>query len=393
MIGCLQRMSRSLDVILRDVDVSSMTSSDAIAVLRAASAIERKAATLKTLVAARATSDEGWAAAGHRSAESWVAHETGSGYGDAARALHASARMGELPAVEAAARAGELSGPQLGMLGDAATPENSESLLETARNEGADQLRKACDRERARTRSNDDERKRNEKAHRERHYKSWKDGDGAYCFSGKTTAMVGAEIEALLGAEADAVFKAAWAEGRRESHGAYKLDALVRLLRLGGGAAETPSSSSRRKASNVQVIVRVDASRLAGDEGVCETSTGPIPVDDAIGAILAGAFTKIVLKTGVDITKVTHQGRHIPAEVKTAVMDRDGFKCVHCGATQQLQIHHYKVDYAKGGATAYWNLGTLCRHCHDLVTTKGYVLAGGPGDWRWIEPNGGRAPP
>jgi 5-methylcytosine-specific restriction endonuclease McrA len=78
----------------------------------------------------------------------------------------------------------------------------------------------------------------------------------------------------------------------------------------------------------------------------------------------------------------------VPAELKTAVQERDNHRCVRpgCGATQRLQVHHYKIDYGKQGPTAYWNLATLCRHDHDLVTYSGHRLTGGPGNWSWIPP-------
>ena len=187
------------------------------------------------------------------------------------------------------------------------------------------------------------------------------------------------------------MFKEAWAAGRRESHTAYKLDALVRLVTSGGGGGAADGGASK-----TQVVVRVDATRLAGGDGMCETATGPVPVDEAIGAILAGAFVKVVLRDGVDITKVSHLGsRHIPVELRTTVNERDGFMCVRptCGATQNLELHHYRVDYAKGGPTAYWNLGTLCSHDHALVTTGGHELRGGPGAWEWVLPDQRPPPP
>jgi hypothetical protein len=72
----------------------------------------------------------------------------------------------------------------------------------------------------------------------------------------------------------------------------------------------------------------------------------------------------------------------------TAIVERDGYHCVRpgCGATQRLEVHHWRVDHAKGGATAYWNLATLCRHDHALVTHGGHRLDGGPGRWTWVPP-------
>jgi hypothetical protein len=137
------------------------------------------------------------------------------------------------------------------------------------------------------------------------------------------------------------------------------------------------------------VVIRVDAERLAGGEGLCEAvATGAVPVSEAIGAILAGAFVKIVASNGTDISTVCHHGRHIPEVLRTAIHERDGYTCVRpgCGATTKLQIHHWVIDYGKKGPTVYWNLASACPHDHHLLTHGGHRLEGGPGNWTWIPP-------
>ena len=428
MVSCLRAMARDLDGIVQSIVVSQISPADAAEMLRDAAAVERRAAVLKTLVAQRATEGGTWAAGGHRSAESWLGSLTGAGYGAARATLNASEKLGELPGLDEAARNGELSEEQLKELGDAATPENEQQLLDTARGGNTDALRKKCKQEKAKSRSDDDERARAERAHRTRFFRGWLDNEGAFRFEGKTTALQGAWLTAQIAEMANKVFKEAWADGRRESSAAYKLDALMRLVASGalggsgaggaggvggvggvggsggwgggvggsggsGGGSSGRGSGSRGSggrgstANGVgQVVIRVDASRLAGDDGVCETDVGPVPVDDAIGAILGGAFIKILLRDGVDVTKVKHVGRHIPAEVKTAIFERDGYACAACGATQCLEVHHYRVDFAKGGATEYWNLLVGCSHCHDLATTKGFRFEGPPGSFKLVPP-------
>jgi len=231
--------------------------------------------------------------------------------------------------------------------------------------------------EKAKARSTERDEARHARIQRERFYRSHTDGDGAYCFEGKATAAVGARIEAAIAAEADEVFKAARAEGRNEPLGAYRLDDLECLVCGGGAKVDTT------------VVIRVDESRLRGEEGMCESpGTGPVPVSEAIGAILAKAFVKVVVTNGVDISTVAHDGRHIPEVLRTAIHERDGYSCVRpgCGATTKLQIHHWVVDYGKKGPTAYWNLASVCPHCHYLLTHAGHRLEGGPGNWTWIPP-------
>jgi hypothetical protein len=328
-------------------------------------------------LADRAADAGEWARQGYHSPEDWLAHKTGTGYGQAAGTLNASAKLKELPGLDDAVRAGELSGPKLNELARAATPENERRLRQAAKTENLRQLKRTCAKEKAQARSEEQEAARHQRIHNERFHKSWTDDEGAYRYEGKATAAVGARIEAALAAETDQVFKKAYAQGRRESSAAYKADALENLICGAGARVDT------------HVVVRVDESRLRGGDGVCESPrAGAVPVSEAIGAILAGAFVKVVAHKGLDITKVSHVGRHIPAELKTAILERDGYTCVRpgCGATAHLQIHHYKVDHAKGGPAAYWNLCSACPHDHDLLTNGGHRLAGSPGNWKWIPP-------
>jgi uncharacterized protein DUF222 len=373
----LRGMVTDLDAMLSSLDPSLLHPNDAVQVLDAASEVEQRAASLKTLVAARAAEAGEWARQGHRSPEGWLAHKTGTSYGQAAGTLNASEKLPELPALDDAVRKGELSQPKLNELAAAATPDNEEKLVAASKREGFKQLRKTCAKAKAEARSDERDEARHERIHKERYFRSSTDADGAYRFEGKTTAVVGARIEAAIGAEADKVFKEAREAGRNEPLAAYRADALVNLICGGGARVDTT------------VVIRVDESRLRGAGGVCESpSTGAVPVSEAIGAILADAFVKIVAHDGVDISLVSHHGRRIPAEVRTAVLERDSYTCVRpgCGATTRLQIHHWRVDYGKKGATAYWNLCAACPHDHHLLTHGGHRLEGGPGKWNWIPP-------
>ncbi|MBV8982588.1 MAG: DUF222 domain-containing protein, partial [Acidimicrobiia bacterium] len=340
MLAELQGMSQSLDAILGSLDPARLQTVDAARLLEASAAVEQRACALKTLLAKRASESQVWANDGHRSPESWLAKTTGSSFGQAAGTLHASEKLAELPGLDKAVREGQLSGPQLNELASAATATNEQQLLDASKKQSFKQLRRTCANEKAKARSVEREEARHRRIHGERHHKSWFDAEGAYCYSGRNTAMVGARVEAALDAETDAVFKAARAEGRNEPLSAYRADALANLICSGGAKVDTT------------VVIRVDEARLRGEEGLCEAvATGAVPVSEAIGAILAGAFVKIVLFDGVDITRVSHHRRHVPEVLRTAIHERDGYTCVRpgCGATTRLQIHHWIVDYGKNG--------------------------------------------
>jgi hypothetical protein len=354
-----------------------VSAADALRLVEAASAVEQRAAGIKTLYASKAAQAGAWARAGYRSPEEWLAKKTGTSYGQAAGTLNASEKLPELPGLDKAVRQGELSGPQLNELAAAATPDNDKQLVEAAKRQSFKQLRKTCAGEKAKARSTERDEARHARIHRERYHKSWTDEEGAYCYSGKATAAVGARMEAALDAETDRVFTAARAEGRSEPLCGYRLDALVNLICGGGAKVDTT------------VVIRVDEARLRGAAGTCAaTATGPVPVSEAIGAILADAFVKIVAHDGSDVTRVVHHGRHIPEVLRTAIFERDAYTCVRpgCGATSHLEIHHWRVPHAKGGPMAMWNAASCCPHDHDLLTHGGHRLEGGPGNWTWIPP-------
>jgi len=369
----LQQINRQLDEILRGVDPSALAPADAAQLLDAFVALERAAAAGRVLVADRASLSS-WS--GFRSPEDWLADKTGSSFLDARNTLNASSKLAELPAVDEALRQGKLSSAQVNQLAPVVNANNEHALLDAARNEDLRGLKKACEREKAKAVSEDDARRRHERIHKERSFRSWTDGEGAYCYEGRTTADEGARIDAAVAAKADEVFRQAQKEGRRETAAAYRSDALVSLVTEGGASVDTT------------VVIRVDESRLRGEEGICETEAGPVPVDVAIGAILAWAFVKVVVMNGVDVKTVCHPGRHRPAVLETAIVERDGGRCVRpgCSSSHRLEVHHYVTDFARAGPTAYDNLATLCRFDHKLVTTGGHRLTGKPGAWEWIEP-------
>lgn len=57
------------------------------------------------------------------------------------------------------------------------------------------------------------------------------------------------------------------------------------------------------------------------------------------------------------------RSRHISQETKTAVWQRDGGRCVQCGARDYLEFDHV-IPHSKGGANTVENLQLLCRRCN-----------------------------
>jgi 5-methylcytosine-specific restriction endonuclease McrA len=55
--------------------------------------------------------------------------------------------------------------------------------------------------------------------------------------------------------------------------------------------------------------------------------------------------------------------RHIPAEVKRKMAERDQHRCVKCGSQRFLQYDHRQA-WALGGDHSVKNIRLLCFHCN-----------------------------
>lgn len=65
-----------------------------------------------------------------------------------------------------------------------------------------------------------------------------------------------------------------------------------------------------------------------------------------------------------------HMRRRLSKAQKQAVKARDGHKCVRCGATERLEVHHIDDDPRND---AMDNLETRCPGCNPRGATYQYV--------------------
>lgn len=59
----------------------------------------------------------------------------------------------------------------------------------------------------------------------------------------------------------------------------------------------------------------------------------------------------------------------IPAQLRVAVFERDGYACVTCGATSDLALDHI-YPWSLGGPDTFENLRVLCRPCNSSKGAK-----------------------
>src|SRR5271170_1471724 len=102
----LNESETALDRFLAKADPACTANADAALVVTIAASIERKAAAVKTLYAARGAQASTWKDAGHRSAAHWLAATSGVDLGEANRTMETAEAIGSLPLITDALRAG-----------------------------------------------------------------------------------------------------------------------------------------------------------------------------------------------------------------------------------------------------------------------------------------------
>jgi len=359
-------------------DAALLSAEDAGLAVVEAAAIERMAATVKGMAAARSAETGAWRAAGERSAAHHLARTTGTSVGQASEVIQTAQRLAKLPQVADAARAGALSAQQAAAVADAASANASASpgLLETARRSSLGELREECARTKAAADPDPETRRRT--IHAERFLRSWSDAEGAWNLRMRDNPEVGAEVMAAIGAVRDRLFRAARTEHRRESSEAYAADALVELVR--GPEAGRPPGRSRAK-----VIVRVDLPALLRGRPVAVSAVREmIDADDP--------FLAAVVTDGRQVTGVAHLGRRPNAHQQTALeWLYPGCAVEGCSASTWLENDH-RVDWATSRLTVLDLLDRLCPHHHDIKTLEGWALVDGRGKRAFVPPDDPRHP-
>jgi 5-methylcytosine-specific restriction endonuclease McrA len=61
--------------------------------------------------------------------------------------------------------------------------------------------------------------------------------------------------------------------------------------------------------------------------------------------------------------------REIGKRLRTAVYERDAYRCRHCGTHRDLCLDHI-IPESRGGAATLDNLQTLCRSCNSTKGTR-----------------------
>jgi hypothetical protein len=410
-----------------ELDPDRLSGADATSIYGSLAGAERLVLAGKALLAPRIEASGVWRDSGHRDAASLLASVEGVSAGQARRTLAVGQRLGELPGTEQAVRRGELSGPKVTELTGAGIvdPTREADLLAGADSEPLARVKERCLRARAASAASDP-RATTRAIHAGRHFSSWTDAEGAFCYQGRDTADRGARLVSHLGSVAKGLRRARHRAGERgEPEAALRADALYALVTrrtrgsgtdsdpdldldldpdpdpdpdldpgpggdpMEGALAATPAAGPGPidpdtlalvdRPPPCSVGVRVDLDVLFGGEdppeGVCELDgIGPVPVAMARD-LVNDAFVRLVFHRAGDIRAVSHLGRTIKASLRTAVVERDRHCVVPgCRVSSGLEIDH-TLPITEGGPTELDNLALLCHHHHHLKSYGGWTLA------------------
>jgi hypothetical protein len=390
--GTRQELEAALSHMVRDLDALVLTGADAKTLVGFFSRLEHLAAAGKAMCALRVASTGAFELDGHRHAGEWLAAESGDSLGNAVSVLEAAQAVSKLPELEDAFRSGELSAAQAKEVAGAAMcdPASAAELIDTAKSEGFEALRRRCAELKAAMSSKQDQAARTRRIHAARRLRTWTEPDGTFRLDARLTQDAGARLLGGLKCEADKIFEEARRSGARESSQAYLADALVAL------ATRPGKDGPHRPKALVHLRVDLQALRRGntGPGEICEVAgVGPVSVATA-RELLGDSIAKVLVTSATDVHAICNLGRSVPARLYEALLERDRCCVVPgCSATHNLEIDHRVVPFAQGGPTKLANLARICHHHHFLKTHEGFSLEGEPGAWVWVHPDGSRHGP
>ncbi|MGH9039239.1 MAG: DUF222 domain-containing protein [Acidimicrobiia bacterium] len=340
-----------------------------------AAAAEELAATEKACAAARARFAARAAECGaHRrkgfaDAADWLARAAGTSTVDAKAVLDTVTALAAMPDTGAAVTAGELSLAQAAEVArtEAACPGSEGEMLAVARG-GSLKTLKDQGRKRRLGAIEPEDLQRHQ--HAARSFQHWRDEMGMVGFKGLVPPEVGVPFVNRLDAETDRLRRQAKRHGPPEGRDAHAADAFMSLV-AGGG---------RGKAHSADLVIVCDLrayrrGHAHPGEPVHIIGGGPVPVS-VVRQWAEDAFLKAVLHDGTRTETVVHYGRHIKAEIRTALAlglppDFDGVACAASGCDRRYHLEwDHKDPKANWGPTTFDNLQALCWPHHRDKTER-----------------------
>jgi len=302
---------------------------------------------------------------GERKADAHAARAAGTSRGQAKREMDTRETIDEkCPATKAALDNGGISSQQAEEIAktEAEVPGSEADLLSFALANPLAALKEEGRKRRLNAQDAEELRRKQLAAQR---FRSWINDLGNVCFEGELAPEHGIPFINRLQVETDRVFRLASAEGRTDPVERYRAEAFINML----------NGAGKPHARKADVVVVVDINDYRRGQPGHIVAGGPLP-KCAIAEMARDAFLKAVIHDGKNIHTIKHFGRHIPAELWTALElghppDFDGMVCEgdYCACRLGNQIDH-KNPVANGGETSYADNQPLCPPDHRQKTDQ-----------------------
>ena len=359
--------------LLGGFDAGAYSGEDCVGLVEGFSATEKACAGARVLAARRAVECKAHEQKGFNDPADWLATQSGITPGEAKRNLKTAGELGGR--TKDALLAGRLSLDQAEEITNTEkeAPGSEGELVDLAPNTDLGRLRDASREKRMAAIERSELHDRQRKARRFRFAKNWL---GMTTGSFELPPETGIALKTRIELRAHKLRAAVKQRVKNDPHvvveawEAYAADALVELL------SETGTGGARQAQTELVIVCDLRA-WMRGETHAGEPchilDGGPIPVDLA-RQLANNAFLKGVVHDGVNISHIKHFGRHIPAEIRTALAlgDPPGFAgaaCAYCGKRHSLEYDH--IDpVANNGPTSLDNLQPRCYSDHKAKTER-----------------------
>ncbi len=374
-----QPLERVLDEVvrcLRTFEPGESSGEDCARLVSKFARVEKALAAARTRAAARAAACNEHRKAGFADPSEWLARHAGTTAREARSQLDTMRRLDLCPATRDAVAHGDLSLRQAEEIvrTEEEVPGSEANLLALAMRSGLSKLRDEARKLRMNAIPPE---KLHERQHAARSVRHWRDELGMIAGSFRLAPEVGLPFVTRLDREAQRHRRAAKQRGDAiERFEAYAADAFADLI--DHDAVPAPSSKPKRRDVDAVIVCDLRAYRRGHThEGEpCHlVGGGPVPVWLA-REVAKDAFLKAVLHDGVNIHTVKHFGRHVPAELRTALElgplpELDGVTCSEEGCDRRYGLEwDHRDPVANGGETSFENLGPYCGPHHDDKTER-----------------------
>ena len=382
----LSDLHRGLRALVEGFDPARLIAAEALVALEDFSAMEKLCAAGKALAAVRVEETNALSGSG-TDVEEHLAKVSGTSKRSAREALSAGRLGAREGAAAGALRRGELSTAQAALVGQGAEadPAAEEQLVEQARTGSLQELKDEAARTRAAADPDPEATRR--RVFERRGLRTWGEPDGSRHLHWWDTAERVAEVEGVLRASKDRIFREARKEGRRQPHQAHLADALHQAVSgegTGGGVTKKIII-----ASGLEPLQR--GYLLPGER--CEVS-GVGPVSPGwVRQLVAEreAFVALVLTEGEEVRNVLHLGRR-PTAHQVSALEWLYPTCSVTGCSAARVQWDHRVDWKETKHTVLDELDGLCQRHHQLKTTKGWRLVEGTGKRDFVPPGDPRHP-